>query len=334
MEDYILNITRRALDPQNIAAQKCFLCGETPSTGKGEHIFPKWLQRRFNLWDETLCLLNGTRIRYRDLTVPACESCNNTTLSRTEEIVSSISGDRIEDLPLGERFEIGRWMAKILVGILIKEHSLPFRRDKPELGAILPVEYAEELNLLHLLIQSWRKAIIFRSLHAPHPFTLYVYSISDSSDFSKFEFSTNVFGKSVCIRFGDVGIAFVGDGGLQHHASEGGPFGLSESRLHPAQFDEICVRVHYKSSLRSATHLYVHFEDAEVFHFEQARVIPYTSKKLLNGEEQVFRDWSYRDLAKTFEIYRVSGYEHLIDDAGEAVYTRLVDEEGNKLNLD
>ena len=42
---------------------KCFLCGcefseENPKTE--EHVFPKWLQRECNLWNENIDLLNKT----------------------------------------------------------------------------------------------------------------------------------------------------------------------------------------------------------------------------------------------------------------------------------
>lgn len=47
--------------------ERCFLCGRDFSTitRTDEHIFPKWLQHRFDLWNESLHLLNGSLITYR-----------------------------------------------------------------------------------------------------------------------------------------------------------------------------------------------------------------------------------------------------------------------------
>src|SRR5580704_9225452 len=69
----------------------CFLCGCRlgKRNATEEHIFPKWLQARFNLWNEQLTLLNGTTMPYRALRVPCCSTCNNEHLSQIEDKVRS-----------------------------------------------------------------------------------------------------------------------------------------------------------------------------------------------------------------------------------------------------
>jgi hypothetical protein len=62
----------------------CFLCGSTSGEVTQEHVFPKWLQRRFNLWTQRIGLLNDSLIQYRQLTIPCCSRCNNEDLSRLE----------------------------------------------------------------------------------------------------------------------------------------------------------------------------------------------------------------------------------------------------------
>jgi hypothetical protein len=57
-----------------------------------EHIFPKWLQRKLELWDRELNLLNDTSIRYRNLTIPACILCNGVILSKLENAVAESRG--------------------------------------------------------------------------------------------------------------------------------------------------------------------------------------------------------------------------------------------------
>lgn len=54
------------------------------SSHTDEHIFPKWLQNRFQLWNQNLILINRTNIRYRQLKVPCCRFCNNDHLSGIE----------------------------------------------------------------------------------------------------------------------------------------------------------------------------------------------------------------------------------------------------------
>ncbi|RFP88090.1 hypothetical protein DZK27_10280 [Rhodobacteraceae bacterium 63075] len=224
-------------------------------------------------------------------------------------------------------------MSKILVGILFKEASLLRDQRQPALGEIFPPDAMDEMFMLHLLLQSWRKLSLFRALHTQHPFTLYVYSLSEDIEYGMFNLSTNIFGPSICIRFGDLGFAFVGDGGLQHDLAGLGPYELARQQLHPIQFDELAARVHYKSALRNATHSYIHSEDADTFRCQQMAVVPYTKSKPIDGSDQVFKPWSQKQLAEVLERYEVPGFEYLIDEAGEAAFTRLVDEDGQKLSL-
>lgn len=330
---YVMRLSMEAIKPENIVSGRCFLCGGVATLGKGEHVFPRWLQKRYGLWDQSLTLLNGTHYFYRNLRIPACKDCNTRVLGKTEACVSKMDEKSVSNWSIADSYEIGRWLAKILLGILFKETSLLRDRSSPELGTILCPSVMSEMMLLHLLVQSWRKLILFETIHAKHPFTLYVYEIEEDDEFSRFNFSTNIVGKSLCIRFGSLGFAFVADGGLQHDISELGPYDLAFQRLHPIQFDELAARIHYKSTLRDATHLYVHVEDDTSLRFIQIKVIPYSENKLDNGDGQVFREWSNFELAGAFRVYGFPGWEYLLDENREAVYTLLVDSQGKKLNL-
>lgn len=331
--NYILALTTAALKAENIGARKCFLCGKEPSSGVGEHVIPKWLQRRHDLSNEQLTLLNGTRFFYRGLTIPACTLCNNSVLKSTEDFVSRMVPKDIERWTPEHSFEVGRWMSKIFLGILIKESALPLNQRQPDQGNIVPLDYIDELFLMHLLVQSWRKKIIFNCLHTIHPFTLYVYQIDEDPEYGDFDISTNVLGQSICVRFGGLGFAFVADGGLQHHSGDLGPFDLAFKKLHPIQFSEVAARIHYKAALRDATHSYIQHENPESFTFTQISVSPYSNTILPDGAMQVFKPWSDRELTQALSIYRVPRAERLIDDSGSAVFTRLVDENGNVLQL-
>src|ERR1700730_12701608 len=70
----------------------CFLCS-APLRSKNrsdEHVFPKWLQNRFNLWNQRLDLINLTSIPYRQFTIPCCKTCNNVHLSKIGDIVRAV----------------------------------------------------------------------------------------------------------------------------------------------------------------------------------------------------------------------------------------------------
>lgn len=73
-------------DSRYLGDDRCFLCGTTltEQTRTSEHVFPKWLLNRFDLWDSEFNLQNGTAIRYRQIRVPCCQTCNGSYLSSLE----------------------------------------------------------------------------------------------------------------------------------------------------------------------------------------------------------------------------------------------------------
>src|SRR5713226_5139659 len=80
-----------AVERRRFGRSICFLCGRrlSPKNRSDEHVFPKWLQSRFSLWNQTLTLLNGTHIPYRSLTIPCCIECNTLHLSLIEDGIST-----------------------------------------------------------------------------------------------------------------------------------------------------------------------------------------------------------------------------------------------------
>src|SRR5437868_5625128 len=79
----------RAVFEHPLDRTTCFLCADplTGQTRTDEHVIPKWVQQKYDLWNESLGLLNDSSIQYRQLTVPCCKRCNNETLSRLESTV-------------------------------------------------------------------------------------------------------------------------------------------------------------------------------------------------------------------------------------------------------
>jgi hypothetical protein len=191
---------------------------------------------------------------------------------------------------------------------------------------IFPPEYVDELFSVHLLVNSIRKLTLFRSLHGPLPFTIYLYRIHSSEHFSRYDFSTNLFGKSVAIRMDGIAAIAVADGGLQNHIGKKGPFELDGKTLHPLQFSEIAGRVHYKSTLRDATHLYMNSETEDHLRIEQVRVTPYSNKLLPDGSQRIFRTWEERELGMILDNYtRVPGW---FDEVTGYCRTTLVEADG------
>lgn len=329
---YILELSAAAVSPGSIAGGKCFACGGAPSTGAGEHVIPKWLQRRFKLFDQRLTLLNGTLIAYRNLTVPCCEACNNGFLSKIEGEVQPIF-ERGAVNSCDEKLALGRWLSKILIGFLVKETSLALDRAKPEFGPIFLPELVDELHHCHFVLQSARKPTVFSCLHGELPFSMYCYEISDKGENPTFDLSTNVVGQSVAVRIGRLGVVFVSDGGLQTHVGPKGPYALSGSTITTIQFSEISARVHYKAALRDATHLYLTAENEEAIQIEQARVESYSG--LIPGTEElrIFKDWNEEEFSFALAAYTRCKRSEVFDPETRMCKTTLVDNNGRLLSF-
>ena len=302
-ENYVLNLINRAASGSAFTGGQCFACGGEPTAGHGEHIIPRWMQRRFDLFNQSLTLINGTQIPYRQLTIPCCESCNNGFLRNIENRVIEFL-EKPDFTDTDTRATLGRWLCKVFIGLLVKETTLLLDRQDPSKGPILSHDFLEEFRHAQFILQSARKRTVFHSLHGPHPFTLYMYRIEQDADFGDFDLYTNLVGHSIAIRFGPVGVVYVNDGGLQYEAGRRGPLNLDGRRLHPVQFSEVVAWVHYKATLRDATHLYVSSETPEGIVVEQVAVRPFSDVLPDGGDIQIFRPWDDIKCAHFIERYR------------------------------
>jgi hypothetical protein len=121
-----------------IDRDRCFLCGTKldDRTRTAEHVIPKWLLRRFDLWNERITLVNGSRVPYRYATVPACAGCNTGPLNdlETQVSVAFTSGrSGVERLPPKRLWQ---WLLKLSYGLIRIEYRLLADPSKPG-GAVI-----------------------------------------------------------------------------------------------------------------------------------------------------------------------------------------------------
>ena len=59
----------------------CFVCGVGPDAAQfsDEHILPRWILKKFNLFDRTIGVPNTAQFPYGRYTVPCCLDCNQLT---------------------------------------------------------------------------------------------------------------------------------------------------------------------------------------------------------------------------------------------------------------
>jgi hypothetical protein len=236
--------------PRRFGRSTCFLCGSPLRTkNRGdEHVFPKWLLQRFNLWNLKLSLVNGTDIPYKQLTIPCCKTCNNEHLSKIESEVKSAAITGVKGFTKLHPIVTYLWLAKIYYGLLYREHLLCSDRatkSKP----IIPRESLEILGLHHLYLQAVRRTTEF-PLGMPGSVFVFGTLQPDKAE-AQFDFLNLHPYLCLGIRIGSVGLVCVfQDSSIikAFHDSLRAPY-YRRNRLHPVQFREVAAQIFYKAHL-------------------------------------------------------------------------------------
>lgn len=225
----------------------CFLCGKRMvGDGSVEHVFPKWLLKSYDLWDQKIDLLNGTLMPYRQLTIPCCEVCNNQHLSRVEDEVNAVVRGGFQkaiELPIKTWY---LWAGKIFYGILRKELSLLLERSNQNGGTIVTKEILESFSNLHLFMQGFRGRHKFIG---EVPYSVLICNLHEFG--SSYDFRDNLPLFTLAIRMGEIGIIVsFEDGGLMRESYGKYVEEVGGRKLHPIQFYELYAKVSYQVKLR------------------------------------------------------------------------------------
>jgi len=118
-----------------VMGDACFICGASPrdKSFNDEHIVPRWVLRRYGLFDKEITLPTGERIYYRGYVVPCCVDCNSLLGERLETPVSKLlDGDyanvlqRLDEANLRLLFI---WLSLLFLKIHLKDRSVRVHKD-------------------------------------------------------------------------------------------------------------------------------------------------------------------------------------------------------------
>ncbi|MGG0552510.1 hypothetical protein ABEY55_07960 [Priestia aryabhattai] len=235
----------------------CFLCGlDISENVTEEHIFPKWLQRKYNLWDQTITLLNGTLLPYRRIKIPCCSTCNGEYLSQLEERVSKAVEMGYEGFIKLDQDDIFYWSAKLMYGMFFKELSLNVDRRNPSLGTITTPEIMRRFNSLHTLLQGIRIKTEF--LQAK-PYSLFIYKVKEDEDpKNNFDYADSYEQQVYSMILGDIGFVICFEDASMNREYGENFFGKFEDKLlHPIQLQEIYARIMFHQTYANFVPKYV-----------------------------------------------------------------------------
>ena len=234
-------------DGMKFSDDQCFLCGVPLLEGidSKEHVFPKWLLHRYNLWNKSLTLPNRTSIPYRYLTIPCCSKCNNDHLSKLEGEIETAVNKGIKYVAKVDKLRLYQWIGKIFYGLLYRELSLVVDRSNPEIGSITTPEFLQDFRALHGFLQSIIKPIEFLDFF---PGSLFIFDVETIPEIGEFDYSDNFIGMTFFIRLNNIGIiACLKDDGQVSKSLAKIYRAVKKVKVHPIQFDELCAIVFYKS---------------------------------------------------------------------------------------
>jgi hypothetical protein len=235
-------------EPQ-FGRENCFLCGVLLNGDRNsdEHVIPKWVQKRYELGDQELTLLNGTKIPYRQVTIPCCADCNTKYLSKIETEVQRASDQGAAAVRALPPLTLFLWAGKIFFGLLYRERLLPWNRRNQNEGQIVSPQVLDEFRLHHQFLQAARVPMEF----VPHiPASVFVFeTLEPTNPKLRFDYFDLFYGMGLAIRVGKVGIvACLQDGGATKYAFGQQYQELEKFSLHPIQFAEVTARIFYDLS--------------------------------------------------------------------------------------
>jgi len=250
-------LSDRAFDPSC-----CFLCANHYDAVDltSEHVFPKWLQNRFDLWNQRFILPNGTAIPYRFMTIPCCNDCNRYRLQPIEVTMSGAVTKGVDAVRKLERNTIFLWLGKIFYGTLYRELSLLLDRTQNDMVTIATPEMLQQYETHLIFLQEVREKVKLVDFIPGSIFTFVCQAPQDAR--LQWDFCDNIDTMFIAVRMGTVGIvAVLGDGGAQM-IFEKAYEPIKDFPLHPLQFREICAHFSYRSSIATRTPKYFVIESS------------------------------------------------------------------------
>ncbi|MEZ0487300.1 hypothetical protein [Fibrella aquatica] len=313
----------KIIEEHTFTPDKCFLCGclLTDETKTEEHVIPKWLQNRFNLWDQKIFLLNGTLLPYRQITIPCCFNCNNIHLKPFEDKVHEAFKIGYEAFRELDKNILFLWLGKIYFGIIYRELFLRIDRSNPEKGTITSTGYLKSFYSHFLFLQGIRKKHSFQNFF---PASIFLFKTQKPKRIEEqWDFIDNQQSLFISIRMGEIGIiAILQDCGatkqleglLDHHR---------DIELHPLQFREITAKILYKSFLINRTPKFTNIQTDD-------RIETYSMPLQGFNNTPVFEDWDNDIYSMLLSKYLELPLEICQPEKGK-VFTWLMDKNGESI---
>lgn len=241
-------------------ARCCFMCG-VDQGAKGfnnEHILPRWVLKRFGLFDKRIVVGNGAGMRYGSYTLPCCTECNTLLGEGLEQpvrdLVDSLQTPR--QVTSDELWLLFRWLCLILAKTHLKDALVPVSPDpRSGLGQVGDVHDFAALHHAHCIARSiYTGAAVERAVVG----SILLVDVKIGPEDDPFDFADSIATNTMLLRMGSLGIVVVFDDcGAVASKSRSVFLDRVHGRLSAVQLREVMVRF---------AHMNLHLENRPNFY--------------------------------------------------------------------
>jgi len=167
---------------KNNLYEKCIMCRDEMEENEFtyEHIFPRWLQKKYGLEHQTIILPNNSKMKYSKMLVPCCQICNGGIMSEWENIIKRTVEEGFDEFKKLDSKIIAWWVCKLYYSKLVKESQLRNNIKDPNSDKIIEEVVLKKYNNIYLVMSNLIKGISYKGFN---PYELYIFRTSDPIPF-------------------------------------------------------------------------------------------------------------------------------------------------------
>lgn len=244
----------------------CFLTGAflTEDTRCMIHAFPTWLMQRYHLEDANMMMLDGDRMFYKDMLLPASKEVAE-AISKLDKITQKAFEEGYDSVVQLPELILFQWMARVMYGVLYQDFSYAIsqqerRRKEFKVSPLLRKKYKN----LRLMLQSLVRPVNFENFS---PWSIKCSRVNISKDILNYKDETRKL--NFCLGMNGFAIAAcLQDNGEVATFHQDVFEKMRDATLHPVQFEELYARFLYANYLLYEIPDYIITAKGEALNFQ------------------------------------------------------------------
>ncbi|APG62888.1 hypothetical protein LPB140_08905 [Sphingorhabdus lutea] len=231
----------------------CFICGEARGNVKfnDEHIIPRWVLKRYGLFDRNITLPNGKQHKYGTYKMPCCKECNSLLGKLIEDPMREMLAGGFDAVNIQLRDPkngplrikaLYAWLCLLFIKTHLKDRMLREHLNYNKGKAKIADQYIWEMQ--HHIHCVARMPYVRGDIGPEVIGTLLWYRIKDEMMVDQFDYFDLTNDQTVVLRLGDVGlIAVLTDAGAAKHALKNIIMETAGQTLTMVQLRELAARL-------------------------------------------------------------------------------------------